>query len=317
MGLSVVKEAVKRLQGDVRMTPKCGAGTCVSISVPLSIATHRLLLAMCRGQVYGIPLHAIERLLRLKLGELETIEGQPTVRFGRNLVPLVSLAHLLEGDQSPGGDYEIEGDTVQVALLRAGTRRLSVVVDSVVAERDCLICGLDQPAAGVSCFAGGVVVEDGRVGLVIDPRELIARYRPSQRTPTFASIAREAEPRTSTILVVDDSFTTRTLEKTVLEAHGYEVRIAVDGAEALAQVTADPQGIDLVISDIQMPRLDGFGLLEEMKQNPRLASIPVILVTSLDAREHRERGVAAGADAYIVKSAFDQGELLCTIGRLL
>jgi two-component system chemotaxis sensor kinase CheA len=117
------------------------------------------------------------------------------------------------------------------------------------------------------------------------------------------------------LLVVDDSLTTRTLVRSILETAGYDVAVAVDGADALRVLRSQP--IDLVVSDLQMPNLDGFALTTEIRRDPRLRSVPVVLVTSLDAPEHRERGAAAGADAYIVKSAFDQAQLLDTIGRLL
>ena len=117
------------------------------------------------------------------------------------------------------------------------------------------------------------------------------------------------------MLVVDDSLTTRTLERSILEAAGYEVAAATDGMEAIGMLRDQP--IDLVVSDVEMPRLDGFGLTAEMRRDEKLRQVPVVLVTSLDAREHRERGVAVGADAYIVKSGFDQVELLDTVARLL
>ena len=115
--------------------------------------------------------------------------------------------------------------------------------------------------------------------------------------------------------MVDDSLTTRTLEKSILEAHGYRVVLALDGLEALAQLRSELP--DLVITDIQMPRLDGFGLLEQMKKDPRLARLPVIVVTSLEKREDQERGLALGADAYIVKRKFDHEELLQTVRQIL
>ena len=128
-------------------------------------------------------------------------------------------------------------------------------------------------------------------------------------------VDRRPERTTPAILVVDDSLTTRTLEKSILEAHGFEVHLAVNGMQALRHLRAER--IDLVIADVQMPELDGFGLLASMKEDPALADIPVILVTSLEKREDRARGLALGADAYIVKRKFDQAELLSTIGQLL
>jgi two-component system chemotaxis sensor kinase CheA len=137
-------------------------------------------------------------------------------------------------------------------------------------------------------------------------RELPAFLQPSSLAP--------ARPPAS-ILVVDDSLTTRTLERSILEAHGYRVRLAVDGMEALEQLRKEKP--DLVIADVQMPRLDGFGLLEAMKKDPDLNRIPVIMVTSLERPEDQERGMSLGAGAYIVKRKFDQGEVLATIRQIL
>jgi two-component system chemotaxis sensor kinase CheA len=129
------------------------------------------------------------------------------------------------------------------------------------------------------------------------------------------SLELKSERRRRRVLVADDSVTTRTLEKTILEAAGYDTVTVPDGAAALDALRA--QEIDIVVSDIEMPRLDGFALTAEIRRDEALQQLPVILVTSLEAREHRERGVAVGADAYIVKSGFDQGKLLDAIGRLL
>jgi len=130
-----------------------------------------------------------------------------------------------------------------------------------------------------------------------------------------AARPRAAEPKARTILVVDDSLTTRTLVKSILEAHGYRVRLALDGVEALSQLRESPP--DLVITDVQMPRLDGFGLLEHMKKDARLSRIPVIVVSSLERREDQERGLALGADAYVVKRKFDHEELLQIVRQIL
>lgn len=131
-------------------------------------------------------------------------------------------------------------------------------------------------------------------------------------TTDAKAVARE---KALEVLVVDDSLTTRTLEKSILEAHGYKVAIAVDGVEALEYLRSAPVG--LVISDVQMPRLDGFGLLEEMKKDPRLAKIPVIIVSSVESREDQARGMTLGADAYIIKRKFEQRQLLETIRQIL
>ena len=212
-------------------------------------------------------------------------------------------------------EFHVEGDTLLVVVLKAGAKRVAVGVDALLAERDAIIKDLDGPAAHVRSLAGGILLEDGSVALVLNPRA--SSRATSRRTRPRRSRSSRPAPRskTPTVLVVDDSFTTRTLEKSILEAHGYQVRIAMDGLEALDRLRAEK--VDLVITDVQMPRMDGLALLQAMKKDPRLAGLPVILVTSMDRREDQERGLALGADAYIVKRKFDHQDLLNTIQQIL
>lgn len=163
-----------------------------------------------------------------------------------------------------------------------------------------------------------MVLDDGSIAFVVNPMELIQSAMQSRWNLQSLSFAKPSEPRSvpepSAVLVVDDSMTTRTLES-ILEAHGYRVRVAVDGVEALARLREEK--VDLVIADIEMPRLNGFGLIEAMKKDRDLAKIPVIIVSSVERREDQERGLALGADAYIVKRKFDQEELLAAIRQIL
>jgi two-component system chemotaxis sensor kinase CheA len=312
MGMSVVYEAVARLQGEVYHQPQDGPGTAFVLAVPLSIASQRLLLVSCRGQTFAVPVHAIERLLRVKVEDIDTVEGRPMLLLEQQPVPLLSLAALL--DMGEAG-IRVAGDAVSVLVLRWGPKRVAVAVDAFLAERDSLIKELDAPAANVSKLAGGILLEDGAVALVLNPAELLLTLKPAEKAVALTTAAPVPEKKVPTVLVVDDSLTTRTLEKSILEAHGYEVRIAMDGVEALERLQAET--VDLVITDIQMPRMDGFRLLEEMKKNERLARLPVIVVTSQERREDQERGLSLGADAYIVKRKFDHEELLKTIRQMI
>ncbi len=273
-------------------------------------ARHRLLLVACQGQTFGIPTHGIERLHRIRVQDLESVEGRPVVRLKGQPVPLASLAHLLKI-----GEPVVSGEVLPVVTLRWGERRLAVAVDAFLSVRDGLIQDAGVFVEGTDKLTGGILLEDGTVCLALNPLGLVNASKESNGTPTLKKANPAPEQRPSTILVVDDSVTTRTLEKSILEAHGYRVRVAVDGAEALDRLRAEV--LDLVVADIQMPRMDGFTLLEEMKRDRRLSQIPVILVTSMERSEDQERGLALGADAYIVKRKFDQRELLDTIEQML
>ncbi len=314
MGLSVVQEAVTRLQGEVNLSRNEFGGTRVGIVVPLSVSAQRLLLVTTRGQTLAIAVHSVERLCRIKPHEIEMVSGQPVLILENEPIPLRTLAQLLglEGE-------ETARDLLSVVVVRSGPRRLAVIVESLLGERDALLKDLGPPANRGERWAGAILLEDASVCLVLNAAALFRDERTERGTGAVRFAAppalKSAEKKTPTILVVDDSLTTRTLEKSILEAHGYRVRLALDGLEALTQLRSDLP--DLVITDIQMPRLDGFGLLEQMKKDPRLARLPVIVVTSLERREDQERGLALGADAYIVKRKFDHEELLQTVQQIL
>jgi two-component system, chemotaxis family, sensor kinase CheA len=312
MGMSVVAEAASRLQGKVDIEPGKRGGTRVSISAPLSVSSHRLLLVSCQEQTYAIPLSGIERLHRVRLSELRSVESKPVIQIEGRQLPVVSLAHLLRAGES---GVRADQNILCIVVMRAGARRLAVAVDAFLSERDAIIKDLPNPAANVH-IAGGILLENGSVCLVLNPIDLVEGFQQSSSGVVFKAKTEAAGPtKPMEILIVDDSLTTRTLEKSVLEAHGYKVAIAVDGIEALNYLRSEPVG--LVISDVQMPRLDGFGLLEEMKRDPRLEKIPVIIVSSLENREDQARGMALGADAYIVKRKFEQRALLETIRQIL
>jgi len=309
MGLSVVQQEVHRLQGDVSVAGTPGHGCAFTITAPLAVAAHRMLMVGCQGQRFLVPAGSVARLQRVRKSELRTVEGSTAMLVGGDTVPVLALAELLGlGDRTVAE----HGGWVQVVQLQAAGRRAGLAVDALLAVSDHVVVDLGLPPAQCRDFAGGVILDDGAVCLVLRPSELLCAR--TGRGPV-ATAAPAAAPRRPAILVVDDSITTRTLEKSILEAHGYRVVVAVDGQEALTVLRGG--GIGAVVSDVQMPRLDGFGLLAAIKADPELRRTPVVLVTSLERPEDRQRGLELGADAYVVKSRFDQCDLLATITQIL
>jgi two-component system chemotaxis sensor kinase CheA len=313
MGLSVVYETVQRLQGEVNLRSKETPGASFLLSVPLSVSTSHLLLLSAAGQTFGIPTHGIERLYRIGLDQVETLEGKPVVILEGQSVPLFGLAHLLGiGDAAAA----LAGVTLPVMVLKSGVRRFALWVDEFLTEQDALIMELGIPCPATGNVSGGALLRDGAVFVVLNPAGLVASCTPS----AAVSMPRARDPERAAvtapgILVVDDSITSRSLEKSILEANGYRVRVAVDGLEALELLRVEKA--DLVITDIQMPRMDGFGLVEALKADSRLKGIPVIIVSSLERAEDQERGLLLGADAYVVKRKFDQAELLDAIRQMI
>jgi len=190
-----------------------------------------------------------------------------------------------------------------------------VVVDEMLSEEEIVVRPIERLGRPVPQLTGATLLPSGRVALVVNPRTL--HLRAAEGEGLGISLAERADARATRrrILVVDDSITTRTLEQSLLEAAGFDVTTAVDGADAWRLV--QERGCDLVVTDIEMPRMDGFALTEAIRGSARFRELPVVLVTSLESAEHRARGLEAGADAYIVKSSFDQEALLATIRQLL
>jgi two-component system chemotaxis sensor kinase CheA len=322
MGLSVVAEAVRKLQGSVLLRPRYPHGTEILLNVPFTAARQPLLLLEAEERMFGLPSHAVGRLLRLPVNTLETVEGRPTARIeiaGQDvIVPVVALA-VLTG--SPNAPLPTEAGHVKAVLVRHGSRTCAIAVNAFHDVRTMLVS--DVHAIGLSeLVSGTVLLENEMLALVLSPDKLVEHWIRNEGSLAAGGLgltrwAPEEERRSRTILVVDDSITTRTLEKSILEAQGYEVLLSVDGIDALHVLRSGGTIVDLVIADVEMPRMDGFGLLQAIKNDPRLSTLPVILMTSRADPEDVRKGLDLGASAYITKQKFDQRELLATIGQVL
>jgi len=325
-GLSVAADAARQLLGSVRLEPRTPSGTALVFSLPLSAARRSLLLVEAGGRSYALPGGAVERLLRLKRADLPVAMGRTIVRLGAGDAatnhPVRDLAALL-GQASDAADPE----TLLAVVLRTGGGRLALAVERLHDVRSLLV--LPAPAFGTDpgLIAGTAVLPGDVPVLVLDPEGLATRAAVASSFGTMAQAPRsttrvpgDSATRPSaraTILVVDDSITTRTLEKGILEAAGYRVVVCVDGQDALDRLRAEVEPVDLVLADVEMPHLDGFGLLQALRADPRFARLPTILMTSRGDAADVARGLDLGADAYLTKQTFDQGQLLTTIGQLL
>ncbi|MEW5728813.1 MAG: response regulator, partial [Pseudomonadota bacterium] len=305
MGMSIVRKVVGRLHGSVALDGREGGGTVVTLTVPVAIAAERLLLLEVRHQTFALPGSAVERVGAAAVpDDLVTVDGMPMAAIGtEERVPLADLGLVL-GLPPP----EAPPPALVVAVLRADG--VGLVADALGGVVDLPVEALDPPLADDPLLAGSAMLPDGRLVLVLSAPALASAAIGGRGVPSGPSEARPPP----LVLVVDDSITTRMLEKSILESHGYRVALAVDGRQALDMLAG--QRPDVVVSDIEMPNLDGFGLLAVIKRSPTLRDIPVVLVTSRATEADRERGLKLGAAAYIVKTRFDQDDLLEAIGRL-
>jgi two-component system chemotaxis sensor kinase CheA len=319
LGLSVVAEAARAAGGEAYMTRRAPWGTEVTISTPLSAAHQTLLFAKEGRDYFALPSHAVERVVRVAADALEDLDGRHVFRLqiagNQIVIPVVSLSNAVGvSDGAPR-----ERPFVHVAVVRQGEQRLGLSAESFEGVRAATVTTLDMAGAVSELVAGAVQFDDEAVAVVIDAGALMRRAARGEldvRTPqAIAPLARAAAR--GTVLIVDDSITTRTLEKSILEAQGYRVLVSVDGVDALNVLRTATVQVDVIIADVEMPRMDGFQLLQTLKSDPHLASVPVVLMTSRSDPSDVQRGLELGADAYLVKQDFDQRELLTTIGQLL
>lgn len=319
VGMDVVRKNVEALHGNVSVRSTPGKGTVVTLTLPLTLATTQELLVKVQGRIFGIPVSAVERIMRVRRGEVATLEGGEAITVGGDPVSLMPLASVLELD----GETRDLPERALAVVLSAGKQRIAFLVDDILGQQDSVIKSLGKQLARVRNVAGATTLGGtGQVVITLNPSDLVKSARLQQGASPVAARASSVELQTAgreaqkpTILVADDSLIAFTLIKRVLETAGYNVRVATDGLEALEVLRSG--GCNLLISDVVMPRLNGFELTAAVRNDPKLKDLPVILVTSLESREDKERGIEVGANAYIVKSAFDQGNLLRTIEQLI
>ena len=319
VGLDVVRRNVETLSGRIAVEWTVGAGSRFTLTLPLALTSSRALLVRVSGQQFAIPLNAIERIEHLRMEEIISMGGHDTVSYNGRPLMLVHLSDVL--NLPPAGRSSESDGRIPVVILAAAERKMAFAVDELADEQEVVMKGLGRQLTRVGGIAGASVMGSGEVLLILNVADLVklaqrgARRSVLEQTAPVETEQQDERPKRR-ILVVDDSITTRTLEKNILEAAGFNVRIAMDGMEALNTV-ATGELPDLIISDVSMPRLDGLGLAQRIKSDQRTSNIPFILVTSLDSPEDKARGIEVGADAYIVKSSFDQNNLLETIEQLI
>ncbi|MEO8701150.1 MAG: response regulator [Kofleriaceae bacterium] len=306
IGLDIAKQRIEALHGSIAVTSSAGRQTMFTIEIPTTVATITALVVASKDTAYAIPSSTVERVLRVKRDAIRYADGRSLLRVGETWLPLGVLAGVL------GGDSTLPERGVAVLLVQAN-QRVAVLVDSIVAISDVAIGPLDQRLGRVRHLTGHARLANGSIALVINANDVIEDVLGMAVQPPAPVRAAATRRR---ILVVDDSATTRALETNILRSAGYEVVVAVDGEAALRQLTENAN-VDLVVSDVDMPNLDGFGLTQALRAIDRFATLPVILITARSTDEDRAKGLRVGASAYLVKSSFDQTVLLQTIARLL
>ena len=315
VGMDVVHTKITQLNGKVKVHSKLGEGCNVSIQLPVTMATIQVFLVRIKNQTYAIPASAIKTAVLVKPEEIFFKEGRQTVLVSGVPVLLSNLAELLELGSSSEEEHKKEKMTVLV--IQTEEINIGFIVDGLLGDQEILHKNLSPPLIRIRNVAGVTTLGSGEVCLILNVGDLIKTAQMNYGMSLRSAYSKKAqiESKKQEILVVDDSVTTRILERNILRAAGYNVTVAVNGLDALTKLTT--QHIDLIVSDVEMPDISGYELTSRIKKDEMLSKIPVILVTSLASEVDRQKGMNSGASAYITKGGFDQEELLSTVRRLL
>jgi len=305
VGLDAVKAYVQALGGSLEVHSEPGKGMRVVLLLPLALALLEVLLFERAGAVYGVPLAVVDEVVIAT--QTLRLEGRPAMELRGRSLPVADFA-MLVGAQAPP-----LRERPPALVLSAGGRRAVVACDMLLGEAEVVVKPLGPLLADLEGYLGAAILGDGRLALLLEPSALIqGRWR----IPAAVAAPAASPPAAAKVLVVEDSFTVRELQRSILEAAGYTVATARDGRDALVTLDRDPE-IALVVSDLEMPVLDGLGLTRAIRDDPARSSLPVVIVTSRGTDDDRRRGIEAGADAYMVKRSFDQQVLLDTVQRLI
>jgi two-component system chemotaxis sensor kinase CheA len=304
VGLDAVKRHVESLGGGLELQSEPGRGTELTMLLPITLALMKVLLFERDGHPFGLPMTSVGRVVAV--ADTTSLGNRPALDLEGQVVPLSDLAQLI-GAAGPA----LARHPPAIVVESLG-RRLAVACDELLGEEEVVIKSLGAIVAGTPGYLGAAILGDGRIALVLDPNHLLKA--PAEEMALDQPD--ETEERTTIrVLVVDDQFSARELQRSILEAAGHRVEVAGDGREALRMI-GELADFDLVLTDVQMPEMDGFELLEAIRADEEQSTLPVVVVTTLGDEVSRRRGVEAGADAYIVKEEFDQQTLLSTIERL-
>lgn len=313
VGLDAVKEVVQRLKGTIEVKTKVKEGTAFILTLPLTLAITEALLISSGGENFAIPLFSLEETIQITPDDIKTIETKEAIQLRDKVIPVIRLSDVLG---LPSKIYK-QNEKIPVVIVSAAGERCGIIIEKLLSKQEIVIKSLGNLLKKVKCVAGATILGSGEIVLILDIPEIIQQGKSVKKEKIVSAKVEELrkEEEKVNLLFVEDSLTAREIGKSILEANGYDVEVAVDGMEALEKLKKAK--FDLVITDIEMPRLDGFSLIEKMKQDDEYKNIPVIIVTTREKEEDKRRGMEVGADAYIVKSQFNQEELLNCIKRLV
>ena len=313
VGLDVVQDMIRQVGGMIRVSSTIGGGTRFQLQLPLTLSVVRTLLVEIGGEPYAFPFARILRTLKIARTDISTLGGREYVSLDDRQIGLVSAHQILECGQPAASD------ALSVVLIGAAQTVYGLVVDRFLGGRELVVQPLDPRLGKIKDIAAGALMEDGSPVLIVDVEDMLRSMEKLAAADRLKGVETDAGPSASArrrrVLIVDDSFTVRELQRKVLGQHGYEVEVAVDGMDGWNMVrTGD---FDLVISDIDMPRMDGIALVDMIRKHPKLGSMPIMILSYKDREADRRRGLDAGADYYLTKGSFHSEGLIQAVVDLI
>lgn len=309
VGMDIVRTNIAEIGGQVLLESAVGAGTTITLVLPMTLVTTRVLLVETCGQTFALPASGCQGTTWTTISQVPTVEGRAMMSYESHLVPIYRLSDLLN---IPAGPLRNTQRRIPTVIVGSGQRLFALLVDRLLDEREVVVKSMGTLMERQRRYGGAIQLGDGSLLLLLNPTNL------AQLARGMALNVPQTQPtsrRNSHLLVADDSFTTRELIRSILQSAGYEVTTATDGMDALDKLRSHTY--DLVVSDVEMPRVDGFTLTDRIRKELGHTNLPVVIVTSLASDAHRRRGLEVGAQAYIIKSQFNQGNLLETVRQLL
>lgn len=314
VGMDVVKTALEKLGGDIQIETAKAKGATIRMQVPFSLGVLRCVLAMAADTIYAFPISSLDGTLRLTMENIQTDRGKPLISYRREMIPVYYLGELLGINGNAGWPTQ-EGGHLLVLVLSHSQQRMAVVVDKIIREDEVVTRAFPFPLAGAVKFvSGSTLLRAGEVGLILNIFELFEETRKkSVKAP--AMVSKAGAKKKIRVLVVDDSITSRIVERNLLEPAGYEVDLAEDAFQALEKI--ESKSYDIFLVDIEMPGMDGFELTRRLKAGPKTKRTPVVIVSTRSTEEDKRKGIEAGAQGYIIKSKLEPLNFLQMIKHLV
>lgn len=311
LGMSIVKSNLEQVNGKIDVINTPGKGVEFRLSIPANISTSRGLLVRLEKLLFFIPINQVSQATRINANEVISCEARPAVKIGGNIRPFIPMGTILGCIQE---NLLEEQKSFPAIIFVQNNEGYVISVDEIICEQEMLIKPLGHQLANLQAFSGAALIGNNQIVPILNLRNIIASgtYKiVSKSSPRLD----EKEENKRKILLAEDSITSQALLQSILESAGYEVITANDGLDAMLKLRSE--NCDLLVSDVDMPGMNGFELTEKVKQSDRMKNMPVVLITARASKEDREHGIEVGADAYFVKSNFDQTGLLQVIERLL